>query len=113
MVSSSKAKGSAYERLVREYLRDADMHVEHLRLNGTDDMGDLYVAGRDAVLELKAVKRIMLPEFLRQAELEAGNYAKAHRRDQRPAFFAVVKASGQHVGKSFVVTTLDEWIARG
>ncbi len=112
MSNTAKARGSAFERGVREYLRDQGLRVDHLRLSGTDDQGDLYVHQGDAVLELKATKRLNLSGFLKEAQLEAENYAKAQRRGgDVPASFAVVKAMGKGIGKAYVVTDLDSWIA--
>jgi hypothetical protein len=111
MTHPNKAKGSTFERQVREYIRDQGLSVDHLRLAGTDDQGDLYVRESDSVLELKAEKRINLSGYLKEANNEADNYAEAHRRGaDRPAFYAVVKARGKSVGQAYVVTTLDEWI---
>lgn len=111
MTNPSKARGSLFERSVREYLRDQGLRVDHLKQSGTDDQGDLYVHQGDAVLELKATKRLNLSGFMKEAEVEAENYAKAQRRgSDLPAFFAVVKATGKPIGKAYVVTTLDEWV---
>lgn len=110
MTHPSKAKGSRFEAQVREYLRDLGIDVEHLRLAGVEDEGDLYAL--DSILELKAEKRINLSGYLREAKAEAENYAKHRRRRDRPGFFAVVKAPGKPISQAYVVTTLEEWVAR-
>lgn len=106
MTHPSKRLGSRFEAEAREYLRSQGVDVEHLRTAGAEDEGDLYAL--DSILELKAEKRINLSGYLKEAKVEAENYAK-HRNRHRPAFFAVVKARGKNVSQSYAVTTLEEW----
>ena len=110
MSNPSKAKGSLFERNGREWFRDQGLQVVHLKQAGTDDHGDLYIPNLDTILELKAHKRLNLSGYMREAKLEAENYAKANRRGQRPAFAAMVKAIGKPISQAYIITTAEEWV---
>lgn len=103
--------GKAYERELMVYLREQDYDVERLRLAGKEDEGDLLLRERrQYVLEAKRTKTLDLSGWIKEAELEATNYQKHRGGIARPGFVVVHKARGKGVGKSYVTTTLDEWL---
>jgi hypothetical protein len=120
------AAGRKYQRDLMKYLRDErGLDAENLVLTGAEDEGDVILRfwpsmteplkGPDGmsrvVIEAKREKGFHLADWIKQAEVEAGNYAK-HRFLRTPEVgFVVVHARRQHsIGKSYVTTTLDEWL---
>lgn len=115
------AAGRKYQRDVMKYLRDdRGFDAEQLVLSGAEDEGDILLRvadhhplvlgeNRRVVLEAKREKGFHLAAWVAQAEAEAGNYAK-HRAMLTP-HFAVVHARRNHaIGKSYITTSLDEWL---
>ena len=108
----NKAKGAAFEIDVMKWFRGLNVLAERLRLAGKDDEGDLVVvvAGQTYILELKNTARLDLPEFWRQAEVEALNYAKARGIGEVPLHYVVVKRRNAGIEKSWVVQDLTQWL---
>ena len=108
----NKAKGSAFEIDVMKWFRSLGVLAERLRLAGKDDEGDLVVvvSGQTYVLELKNTARLDLPEFWRQAEVEALNYAKARGLGEVPLHYVVVKRRNAGIEKAWVIESLDQWL---
>jgi hypothetical protein len=83
---SAIRRGRAFERKIAEYFRDRDFEVEHNRLVGQDDEGDVSIRTPQfhILVEAKSPgpgKPIRIPEWLRQAHLEAEHYAAKRRLD--------------------------------
>ena len=76
MTSPQKRKGSAAELAVAKWLRKLGwIHAERSRAGWTDDRGD--IDGMPGVcIEVKAEKKIDIPGYLRELEVEMEN-AKA------------------------------------
>ena len=108
----NKAKGAAFEIDVMKWLRSMGQIADRLRLAGKDDEGDLVVviSGQTYILELKNTARLDLPEFWRQAEVEALNYAKARGIGEVPLHYVVVKRRNAGIEKSWVVQDLTQWL---
>jgi Holliday junction resolvase len=108
----NKAKGAAFEIDVMKWLRSMGAVADRLRLAGKDDEGDLVcvVSGRTYILELKNTVRLNLPEFWRQAEVEALNYAKARGNGEVPPAYVVVKRRNAAIEKAWVVQPLEQWL---
>jgi Holliday junction resolvase len=108
----NKAKGAAFEIDVMKWLRSMGQVADRLRLAGKDDEGDLVcvVAGQTYILELKNTARLDLPEFWRQAEVEALNYAKARGIGEVPLHYVVVKRRNSGIDKAWVIQDLTQWI---
>lgn len=72
-VSKSKAKGTAWETEIVNYLRSRGVaHAERRSLSGSADRGD--IAGVPGVVwEAKATKGLTLSEFMAEAEAERIN----------------------------------------
>ena len=73
MTSPQKRKGSAAELAVAKWLRKLGwIHAERSRAGWTDDRGD--IDGMPGVcIEVKNEKRIDLPGYLRELEVEMAN----------------------------------------
>ena len=108
----NKAKGAAFEIDVMKWFRGLGVLAERLRLAGKDDEGDLVcvVSGKTYILELKNTARLNLPEFWRQAEVEALNYAKARGIGEVPLHYVVVKRRNAGIEKAWVVQDLTQWL---
>ena len=108
----NKSKGAACEIDVMTWFRSLGVWAERLRLAGKDDEGDLVVvvSGQTYVLELKNTARLDLPEFWRQAEVEALNYAKARGLGEVPLHYVVVKRRNAGIEKAWVIESLDQWL---
>ena len=108
----NKAKGAAFEIDVMKWFRGLGLLAERLRLAGKDDEGDIVVviAGKTYVLELKNTVKLSLPEFWRQAQVEALNYAKARGIGEVPPAYVIVKRRNAGIEKSWVIQDLEQWI---
>ena len=108
----NKAKGAAFEIDVMKWFRSVGVIADRLRLAGKDDEGDLVcvVSGKTYILELKNTARINLPEFWRQAQVEALNYAKARGIGEVPLSYVVVKRRNAGIEKAWVVQDLTQWL---
>lgn len=108
----NKQKGSQFEIDVMKWFRSLGVLAERLRLAGKDDEGDLVVvvSGQTYVLELKNTARLDLPEFWRQAEVEALNYAKARGLGEVPLHYVVVKRRNAGIDKAWIVQPIDQWL---
>ena len=73
MTSPQKRKGSAAELAVAKWLRKLGwIHAERSRAGWTDDRGDID-GMPGIVIEVKNEKRIDLPGYLRELEVEIAN----------------------------------------
>lgn len=113
MANPNGRKGAAFEIAVRDYLRKAGVFVERLVKNGKNDEGDLVciLAGETFILELKNRKKLDLPSFWREAQVEAQNYAKA-RNIETPISFVIIKRRNAPIEQAWVVETLEQWLKR-
>ena len=108
----NKAKGAAFEIDIMKWLRSMGAVADRLRLAGKDDEGDLVcvVSGQTYILELKNTARLNLPEFWRQAEVEALNYAKARGIGEVPLHYVVVKRRNSGIEKAWIVQPIEQWL---
>ena len=77
-MSKQKQKGTAFERMVVEYLSHAldAPEIERRTIGGTKDRGDIagvFFRGQRVVLECKNTTRPELPKWLRETEVERIN----------------------------------------
>lgn len=77
-MSRSKQKGTAFERLVADGLRDAlgDDRIDRLVLHGSQDKGDVTPLRNPfglVVVECKNVRQMALAQWVGEAETERGN----------------------------------------
>ena len=114
MSSYAKRKGSAFETGVVKWLRGRDILAERLTRAGANDEGDVvaFLNGTAIILELKATKKLDLPQFWREAEVEAENYAKARKLKEVPYKFVIIKRRQAGIDKAWVVEDLEQWTKR-
>ena len=112
MSTYGKRKGSAFETGILKWLRSKGVNAERLRLAGKDDEGDIVcmVAGQPYVFELKATVKMDLPQFWREATVEAANYAKARGLDAVPPAYVIIKRRMAGLEPAWVVQDLQQWL---
>ena len=112
MSSYNKAKGSKFETDIMKYLRKLGHFAERLAKAGASDEGDIVaiIAGQTYILECKNRKKIDLPQFWKEAEVEAKNYAKARGQVVAPPAFVIVKRRNASIEDAWVITSLEKWI---
>lgn len=87
MSNPSKAKGTAWESAIVDYLRIFNPHVERRTLNGNHDRGDITgIPG--VVIEAKNAKTITLAAWVDEANIEGLN-------DNAPVAVVWVKRRGR------------------
>lgn len=116
--AANRRKGARWEKDLRDGLRNSAYDTEGLKLHGKDDEGDLVVrpaGSRLAVPQFLIIEAkdaaMNIPEFIRQAVLEADNFA-VHRDLDRDLVtgIAVVKRRGKNWRDAVVLTTLAEYM---
>lgn len=111
MTNSSKKRGTAFESLVRDFLKEKwDPTIERLPLSGSEDRGDIanFRVGSNrqhlVALELKCRAQLSLGQWVAEAQREAKNYGAV-------AGATVFKRKGKGAAQDqFVVMTLDDWL---
>jgi hypothetical protein len=113
MANPNGRKGAQFETDVMRWLRSAGALCERLVKAGKNDEGDLVaiVGGKQYILELKNRKTISLPEFWREAEVEAENYAKARGLTEVPLHYIILKRRNAGIEKAWVIQDLEQWLA--
>ena len=112
MANPNGRKGAQFETDVMRWLRSAGAMCERLVKAGKNDEGDLVaiVGGKQYILELKNRKTISLPEFWREAEVEAENYAKARGLTEVPLHYVILKRRNAGIEKAWVIQDLEQWL---
>jgi hypothetical protein len=112
MANPNGRKGAQFETDVMRWLRSAGALCERLVRAGKADEGDLVaiIGGKQYILELKNRKTISLPEFWREAEVEAENYAKARGLSTPPLHYVIIKRRNAGIDKSWVIQDLTQWL---
>ena len=113
MANPNGRKGAQFETDVMRWLRIAGALCERLVKAGKNDEGDLVaiIAGEQYILELKNRKTISLPEFWREAEVEAENYAKARGLTEVPLHYIILKRRNAGIEKAWVIQDLQQWLS--
>jgi hypothetical protein len=62
------------------------------------------------ILELKNVKKLDLPKFWSEAEVEALNYAKARGIGEVPLHYVIVKRRNSGIENAWVIQDLKQWL---
>lgn len=77
MTAYHRQKGSTFERLIADYLAaEVDDRIDRRVKTGNKDRGDIggvRIQGQRLVIECKNVKTMALPQWTREAAVEAGN----------------------------------------
>jgi hypothetical protein len=112
MANPNGRKGAQFETDVMRWLRSAGAMCERLVKAGKNDEGDLVaiIGGKQYILELKNRKTISLPEFWREAEVEAENYAKARGLTEVPLHYIILKRRNAGIEKAWVIQDLQQWL---
>lgn len=100
-MSTSRAKGTAFETAIVDYLRDHGApHAERRALGGAKDRGD--IAGTPGfVWEAKNAKRIELATWVDEMLAECAN-------DGSRLGAVIIKRSGKNVRRAYAVCQLDQ-----
>jgi Holliday junction resolvase len=112
MSQYNKTKGSQFETDVMKWLRRAGVIAERLTKAGAKDEGDIVtvIAGETYILELKNRATLSLPEFWREAQVEALNYSKARGLGEVPLSYVIVKRRNASIDQAWVIQDLAQWI---
>jgi Holliday junction resolvase len=112
MSQYNKTKGSQFETDVMKWLRKTGAIAERLTKAGAKDEGDIVtvIAGETYILELKNRATLSLPEFWREAQVEALNYAKARGIGEVPLSYVIVKRRNASIDQAWVIQDLAQWI---
>ena len=112
MANKNGRKGSQFETDVMKWLRGAGVMAERLTKAGAKDEGDMVViiSGETYILELKNRQTLSLPEFWREAQVEALNYAKARGLGEVPLSYVVVKRRNASIDQAWVIQDLTQWL---
>jgi len=112
MANPNGRKGSQFETDVMKWLRKMGVMAERLTKAGAKDEGDMVaiIAGKTYILELKNRATLSLPEFWREAQVEALNYAKARGLGEVPLSYVVVKRRNASIDQAWVIQDLTQWL---
>jgi Holliday junction resolvase len=112
MSQYNKTKGSQFETDVMKWLRKAGVIAERLSKAGANDEGDIVtvIAGETYILELKNRQTLSLPQFWREAQVEALNYAKARGLGEVPPAYVIVKRRNASIDQAWVIQDLAQWL---
>jgi Holliday junction resolvase len=106
MSQYNKTKGATFETDVLKWLRKVGVLAERLTKAGSKDEGDMVavIAGKTYILELKNRATLSLPQFWREAQVEALNYAKARGLGEVPLHYVVVKRRNASIDQAWVIS---------
>jgi len=112
MSQYNKTKGSQFETDVMKWLRKMGAIAERLTKAGAKDEGDIVtvIAGETYILELKNRATLSLPQFWREAQVEALHYAKARGIGEVPLHYVIVKRRNASIDQAWVIQDLTQWI---
>jgi Holliday junction resolvase len=112
MSQYNKTKGSQFETDVMKWLRKCGVIAERLTKAGAKDEGDIVtvIAGETYILELKNRATLSLPEFWREAQVEALNYSKARGLGEVPLSYVIVKRRNASIDQAWVIQDLAQWL---
>jgi len=112
MANKNGRKGSQFETDVMKWLRNAGAMAERLTKAGAKDEGDMVViiSGETYILELKNRATLSLPEFWRESQFEALNYAKARGIGEVPLSYVIVKRRYASIDQAWVIQDLAQWL---
>jgi len=112
---SHKQRGANFESALRDWFREEGMKAERLARTGKEDEGDVYVENLrncPIIIEAKAPgagNRIDLAGWVKEAEVEAANYAKHRGIEHKVPGLVVIKARGKSIDDAYVVIRLKDY----
>lgn len=103
--------GKQWESTLTEWFRDYGFEADRLHLSGAQDEGDILLrdGGLRYVIEAKREKGFHPAEWIKQAEVEAANYAE-HRGILVPRHVVIAARRNHSATQAYVITTLGEWV---
>lgn len=109
---NDRVKGPKYESDVVKLFRKLGHFAERLVKAGAKDEGDVVtiIAGQTYILECKNRKKLDLPTFWKEAQVEAENYAKARGLESTPLSYVLIKRRNASIEQSWVVQDLQQWL---
>lgn len=112
MANPNGRKGAGWELDFLKFFRKLGIWVERLTKAGKNDEGDIVavISNRTYIFELKNVKKMDLPQFWREAQVEAANYAKARSLPEVPLHYVIVKRRNASIDKAWVIQDLEQWL---
>jgi len=112
MANPNGRKGAKWETDLLKFFRGVGVLCERLVKAGAKDEGDLVavIAGKTYILELKNWGKPNLPQFWREAEVEAENYAKARGLAEVPLHYIILKRRNAGIEKAWVIQDLQQWL---
>ena len=112
MSQYNKTKGATFETDVLKWFRKMGVLAERLTKAGSKDEGDMVciVAGVTYILELKNRQTLSLPQFWREAQVEALNYSKARGLGEVPPAYVIVKRRNAGIEQAWVICDLAQWL---
>lgn len=72
-MSKSKAKGTAQETLIVNWLNDKGIRARRITLSGPKDKGDIELLDFPVIIEAKNERKMTLSEYVDEALIEAEN----------------------------------------
>lgn len=103
----NKVKGSRFENLLEVWLLAAGYIAQRLARAGRKDVGDLHIRLTDGtylVIEAKAAKTMRLPEWLKEAEVEAEHHEEKYGAESYG--MVVSKCKGKGADQAYVIFRL-------
>lgn len=112
MSQYNKAKGSKWESDIESYLNEQGFKARRLPRAGVKDIGDVAIdlGDKTLVVEAKNVASAwsQMLKFLREADVEASQYADKYNTDTYPVVMTKTRQYG--TGEGRVVMTIDQFI---
>jgi hypothetical protein len=100
----NKAKGSAWERVLTEYLRFRGLHANRMPAGAALDRGDISLEDGQWTIEAKNLKTISLPSILAEAMTEQANAGTKYH-------VATIKRRGVATAPTaFAVMSIEQWV---
>lgn len=112
MANKSKAKGTAAETAIVNFVKERGFPARRIALAGTDDQSDVVVtdSGFFHVIESKATVKHDASSFMRQAQIQRMHFAIANGIDPLDTMpWYVWHRHGLGVSDALLVTTLGEF----
>ena len=106
--AANKRKGSLWETSLENFYNNVGLKARRLPRAGVNDLGDLAIelrSGAIIVVEAKDVRANAIPEWIRQASVEADNYEKKYHSI---TYGVVVRKTRQKGADSAIVMMTNE-----
>jgi hypothetical protein len=108
MSAANKRKGSLWETALENFYNNIGLKARRLPRAGVNDLGDLAIelrSGAVIVVEAKDVRANAIPEWIRQASVEADNYEKKYHT---VTYGVVVRKTRQRGADTAIVMMTNE-----